>query len=299
MRLIPLLLLTACAAAGCSGKSASDRTATGLSPSPTYSEETMRLPVIPGHISRSDERVAYAAAHFWDSLDFSRDARALDTAFMEQNFANFITVAAYAAEEEAQKAVDRLLDRASVSHSTRDLIDHIAAKYLDDPNSPLRSEELYVMFLRHMAADSMSGDAKKARAQFRLEQAMKNRVGSVASDLCITTGDGKETSLLKLVGNDTTLIMFYDPSCEQCDALISYLDNTRIDRRFKVIAVDVADDRQLREKTGSAMPAGWITTFATKAIDLEEKYYLPALPSLYLIAPDGTVILKDIPPTAF
>ena len=34
------------------------------------------------------------ARHFWDALDFRSDPLAVDTAFMEQNFANFISVLA-------------------------------------------------------------------------------------------------------------------------------------------------------------------------------------------------------------
>lgn len=297
--LLPPLLLTILVFGSCTNKTASDRSTTRIASSGTHSEQELQLPVIPDSLTRPEERAAYAAAHFWDHLDFGRDTRCLDTIFMEQNFANFLAVAAFAADDDAQHAIDHLIDSASANDDTKKLIDHIAEKYLDEPNSPMRSEELYVMFLKHIAADGNTDEAQKIRARHRLDMAMKNRVGTKATDFRLITSEGKESSLLALARNDTTLIMFYDPECEQCNIITRHLDNADIAHRYKVIAIDLASDRPLRNPAKSAMPSEWIMAFALEDIEDNDMYYLPALPSLYLIAPDGTVIMKDIPSSVF
>lgn len=159
--ILPLLLFTIMVSEGCGNKTAPDQSPSDTATSHIYSEEELPLPAIPDSLTLPEDRAAYAAAHFWNNLDFRNDTRCLDTVFMEQNFANFLAVTAYATENDAQYAIDRLLDNASTHSRAEDLIDHIAAKYLDDPNSPMRSEELYVMFLKHTIADGNSDEAKK------------------------------------------------------------------------------------------------------------------------------------------
>ena len=55
-------------------------------------------------------------------------------------------------------------------------------KYLYDPNSPMRNEELYIPALEAMIASERLGEADKVRARYRLELARRNRPGTPATD---------------------------------------------------------------------------------------------------------------------
>ena len=46
----------------------------------------------------------------------------------------------------ARNAVNGLLDKAAIYPKQLALIDWLAGKYLDDPNSPMRNEDIYIMF---------------------------------------------------------------------------------------------------------------------------------------------------------
>lgn len=59
------------------------------------------LPSVPSGITTTEDRAAFVARHFWDALDFRSDPLAVDTAFMEQNFANFISVLAVTPQDRA------------------------------------------------------------------------------------------------------------------------------------------------------------------------------------------------------
>lgn len=253
------------------------------------------LPEVPAGITEAGERARFVALHFWDGLDFRRDARSRDTAFMEQNFVNFIALLPYTSEEDAGRAVGRLLDSAAVDDKASSLLAGVADRYLADPNSPMRSEEIYMLFLRHTIASDKTDEARKARAEARLEQAMKNRPGTKGADFRMLAKDGKATSLMAEVARDTTLVMFYDPDCAQCREFTPELEKSETARRFRMLAVDVAADRKLWEATRSKFPPEWEVAFAIDPVEDDEIYVIPALPTLYLIAPDGTIILKDIP----
>lgn len=277
---------------GCRGKNLD----TNNSHSPANSEDLeLTLPAVPENLTQPEERAAFVALHFWDALDFKDDSRSRDTAFMEQNFANFISLLPYAPEEKAQEAVGRLLDSAAADTHAADLLRYVSERYLDDPNSPMRSEDIYILFLRHISGSDLTEEADKERAAHRLYQAMKNRPGTQASDFRLITRNGVTTRLLESVRQDTTLVMFYDPDCTQCKEFTPKLQQSPLNWRFRILAIDVATDRNLWDATKREMPRGWEVAFALDPVDEDELYYLPALPSLYLISPAGEVILKDIP----
>lgn len=252
------------------------------------------FPVPPDSLTEPEERAAFVAGHFWDTLDF-RSREAVDTAFMEQNFANFLGVIAMTPRDGAYSAIGNLLSKAAVNPEAAELLDGIVDKYLDDPNSPMRDEEIYILFLENVRDGEGVSSEKRERAVYRLGQAMKNRRGTTATDFHFVTRDGERTTLLNSLGDGMTLLMFYDPDCEQCAEAKELLEKTPLQPGVKILAIDVAADRELWDKTKDKMPREWITGFATDPIDDEELYVLPALPTFYLLDPNGTILLKDPP----
>ena len=264
---------------------------------PTESVATVRklpFPVPPDSLVVPEERAAFVAKHFWDTLDF-RSREAVDTAFIEQNFANFLGVIAMTPRDGAYSAIGKLLSRAAVAPEASQLLDGIVDKYLDDPNSPMRDEEIYILFLENVRNGKGVSDEKKERAIYKLGQAMKNRKGTTATDFHFVTREGKLSTLLNSLGDGMTLLMFYDPDCTQCAEVKEMLEKTPLQPGMRILAIDVAGDRELWDKTKEKMPQEWMTGFATDPIDDEELYVLPALPTFYLLDSDGTVLLKDPP----
>ena len=249
------------------------------------------LPDVPPSITEPEERAAYAVRHFWDSLNPSDHTQSLDTALMEQTFANFISLLPYATEDARNEAVTAFTDRCSTDSDVYDLAAYISHHYLDDPNSPMRNEELYILFLRRFASDPKLTEAKRERAAYRLEQAMKNRPGTKTADFRLLTREGKASTLLREL-KDTTLVIFYDYDCEHCKETVARLEDPAAGVKYPVVAVEATEDKDGWDATKAGMPKEWTICFATDPLD-GESYYFPALPSLYLLAGDGTVIVKD------
>ncbi len=253
------------------------------------------LPSVPSGITTTEDRAAFVARHFWDALDFRSDPLAVDTAFMEQNFANFISVLAVTPQDRTGEAVQGLCKMALGNPDAFSLLESVAEKYLDDPNSPMRNEDLFILFLQDWESSDSVGEATRERAKFRLARAMKNRRGTLAADFRFVDRQGRETTLFKSLGTAATLLMFYDPDCPQCEETKKAIAASQEAEGVRVVAIDIAGDRRLWDETKAAMPPAWTVGYALDPLEEEETYVFPALPTLYLLDPTGRVLLKDPP----
>ncbi len=257
--------------------------------------DLLPMPAVPDSLWDAEERAAFVAEHFWDELDFGQDSRSLDTAFMEQNFVNYLAVLSVTPKSVVQSAIVRLRVKAKVSPEAADLLDDVAYRYLDDPNSPMRNEELFILFARDWSADHSLPEERRARANYRLNQAMKNRVGTKGSDFAFLNRNGENTTLYRSFGDGMTLVMFYDPDCEQCTAVKEQLMLSQINDNVKMIAIDTMGDRDKWAEDKGSFPEEWTVGFATDPIEEEEIYVIRAMPTFYLFDMDGTVVMKDPP----
>jgi len=257
--------------------------------------DLLPMPAVPDSLWDAEERAAFVAEHFWDELDFGQDSRSLDTAFMEQNFVNYLAVLSVTPKSVVQSAIVRLRVKAKVSPEAADLLDDVAYRYLDDPNSPMRNEELFILFARDWSADHSLPEERRARANYRLNQAMKNRVGTKGSDFAFLNRNGENTTLYRSLGDGMTLVMFYDPDCEQCTAVKEQLMLSQINDNVKMIAIDTMGDRDKWAEDKGSFPEEWTVGFATDPIEEEEIYVIRAMPTFYLFDMDGTVVMKDPP----
>lgn len=290
-----IALATCVAATGCGKKSSADRTTATGNTTETPATE-LPLPAVPDSLQTVEARAAYVARHFWDEMDFG-SAQATDTAFVEQNFANYTTILPIAPPDSAQAAVDELLHRAAANPGALSLLVTTADDYLDHPNSPMRNEETYILFLKTITGGGYLSEEKRMRYVARLEDAMKNRPGYVAADFGVDLRGGGRSSLHKIAAKaETTLLIFYDPDCPECHQIMNELAGIQLPHGWQIAAVDSETDRGRWEATCGKLPALWTVAYPADATKLSELYPLTASPTLYLIDHDGTVMLKDASP---
>lgn len=298
-----LVCLAALCSAGCGhsaqavGEESADGGASGSVATAQGAVAELPMPSVPDSLGSVEERAAYVALHYWDSMDFRNHALSLDTAFVEQNFANFAAILQMAPAADAEKAVRTLLDSASVDVGALNLMSWTAEKYLDEPNSPMRDEETYIHFLRYLSTAQALDEYERLRPAHRLREALRNRRGTVATDFEFVDRSGASRRLSEAVRrSEVTLLIFYDPDCEHCKEIIDALSRMSFTRGVGVLAIDAEDDAEAWENTKGSLPSGWTVGFATTPILERELYTLPASPTLYVLAADGTVILKDPAP---
>ncbi len=260
------------------------------------------LPQVPDSLTDPGARASFLALHFWDAMDWKDRSRSLDTAFMEQSFANYLTVLPLADSLGRVNGVDALLHGASADSSAYAFLVSVVDKYLGDPNSPMRDEELYIPFLRAFGASSLLDGAEKARYASLLEDAMKNRVGRKAANFTFMDREGRRMTLREAVaGTEETIVMFYDPNCNVCEATERYLASSeKLNRligegRLRIVAIDPFDTDPGRWKAhADSLPRNWTVGRSPGGrIDSEEIYVIRATPAIYLLDSAMTVRIKD------
>lgn len=180
--------------------------------------------------------------------------------------------------------------------------DSIAYNYWGSPASPYRDEDRYIQFLDILLASDSLPEPLRDRALYRRRIAMLNRPGTLAADISYLERHGHESRLYNLE-SPLTLLIFYDPECPHCgDILQSITTSGTINRAvaeksLTVIAIYAEGKRDIWDKTRGDMPANWLVGYDLTAILDNELYDLPAMPTLYLLDQDKTVLLKDPPHT--
>ena len=260
------------------------------------------LPVVPSSLTLPEDRAAYIIAHFWDGLDFTDTLRSRDHAFMEQNFVNYLSLFPHAREEELSPNIGRLLQAAAADSIGLRLVNDLAEHYLDDPNSPMRNERYYILFLEELLRLPGLSEYDRIRPAYRLETARKNHPGTTAADFAYTDRKGHRRTLHATHGK-RLLLLFYDPACSHCSEILDGLrgsatiGNLIKDRELTVLAVYTEGNRRLWDETKASMPQEWTVGIDGSRIVERELYSLPAMPVIYLLDSDKKVILKD-PTTA-
>lgn len=215
-------------------------------------------PKIPDEIEEPEERLSYWLTHFWERYAFA-DTTAINREVGEQgmvDFLNFMLEDSVVATQGATVFADSL-----VAHpSALSFFEGLMAHYLDDPDSPLYSDRVYVQLLRALP--------ETPQRSWLLEQLAKNQVGSRATDILVKTSDGKQVRLYD-IKSEQTLLIFFDPDCKRCQRLEAQLKQEPLimqNPRLQVVRKDVND--------------------------LKGEYYVPHTPSLYLLDKEKRVVLK-------
>ena len=256
------------------------------------------LPTVPAALQKPADRAGYIIVHFWDAMDFRDTLRSRHRDFMEQNFSNFICVFPHADGQARRTAVGTLLDKAEADSTAYVLLKDIAEKYLYELNSPMLSEDFYILFLERLVDSPILGEYGTIRLRRQLEAVRKNRPGMTAADFAYTARDGNKTTLHKTATDSDLLLIFYDPDCEHCKETMDTLQQSRqlADKRLSVLAVYSGDDYDLWVKTAPMLPAGWTVGYESGALQESGAYVLRAMPTLYLLDRNKKVVLKDVLP---
>ena len=262
------------------------------------------LPELPATLRTPPARAAYIIGHFWDAMDFADTLRSHNRDFMEQNFANYLSLFPIADTTALAPAVATLVGRARADAGALSLLAETAEKYLYEQDSPLFNEEYYLLFADALAAAPLR-DYGRLRIEAQRAAMRKNRVGTVAADFSFETRDGKRLRLSEAAPGRRVLLLFYDPDCDHCMRTIAELSgsaplNEAVARGDMAIVAVYAgfgsSDRAAWRRTLDRLPAAWTVGFDSGTVYTRDLYVLRNLPALYLLDASRRVILKDAAP---
>ena len=270
---------------------------------------------VPVMITEPHERATWIAQHFWDrftqpdKLYFcdSVTVNGVPADKLEQQVGLFASILQNLQLSDGQAAMETAYHRleafqqarpeGNVFASTSALI----SRYFYDPNSPVRSEDLYLPFVSRMAASELVSEEEKGRYAWEKQVCSLNRTGTPAADFRFVDTAGRTRTLYGIKA-EWLLLIFGNPDCKACreimedmgaSAAISNLINSG---RLKVVDVYIDEDIDLWKERMDNYPSAWINGYdPTFTIRTDRIYAVRAVPSLYLLDKDKTVVLKDAP----
>ncbi|MEG1611791.1 MAG: DUF5106 domain-containing protein [Alistipes sp.] len=261
-------------------------------------ESAVFLPMLPPVQLEGEELINYMHTHYWDRFDFADTlfiARA-DTVQMLEAYAAYV---AHYLDAKNTAPLDSLMRRASVSRPMLDYFWMLGERVLYDPNSPLRSDELYISVLRAVVSSPFYNQWERISPEHDLKLALQNRVGQRANDFDYTLASGGHGRLYG-VNADYVLLFLSNPECPMCaqmrgEIAASPLLTELIERGdLKVIVLYPDEDLTAWRDHAADVPTAWINAYDKGCVITErESYDLRAIPSLYLLDRDKRVLLKD------
>lgn len=157
-----------------------------------------------------------------------------------------------------------------------------ATEYLRDSSSPLYNPPLLDEYLLYLLATLPDSDLRRERVDYLLDCTRKNRPGQTIADLDLLTADGRHTSLHREINADA-YVLFYDPDCIDCSAMIDELGATDA----AVIAISITDSIK-------PLPPRWLSARALDPDQLDDRFYLPTLPALYPVGSDAVLKQENL-----
>ncbi len=241
--------------------------------------ESFRYPTMPDSLKSADERASYLLIHYWDCFNFSDTLQLKDADNVEQGFVNYVDLLSrlsaqvrdghlrLTTDSTLQQSVGIFSGKAFATAPAKKKFESLIDHYLDDPQSPMRNDRTYLLFLQQMKASSHFDETEKERVAFKIKTRDKNLPGDMATNFTFADKDGKQHELKDYKG-EKVILYFYDPECENCHRISAWLAQQTIPPTFTILTVH-ADDK------------------------ISDLYSLEAMPTIYLLDKGNTVVLKD------
>jgi hypothetical protein len=260
--------------------------------------EKILPPEIPALITDPELRLQFLVEHYWDRFDFADTTYIPSPETTEQAWVDYIDLLRRTPLDRSQSVLRALMQKSAAgSKKTFLYFIEMAGKYLYDPNSPARNEELYIPILEFLTTTPALTPTEKMLPQNRLQKAYKNRIHTRAFDFQYTTLDGKIGSLYRLQ-SEFLLLFFNEPGCPSCkehivsmrqSPLLNHLETSRL---LKILSIYAGEDVDEWKKHYANYPPQWTNGY-DHSLTIEDNYDVKAIPTLYLLDASKTVLLKD------
>ncbi len=233
--------------------------------------------------------------------EYGARSKAVQAARFEQ----FAAALSEATPERARAMQDSVLAEASRdSAAWRNLLE-MEEHFFFDPNSPWRDEELYLPVAEAMLVSPHSSQTEREHAAWLLQRLTLNRPGEQAADFEFQTPTGRRTSLYAEIEKrrpQRTLLFFSNPGCQNCKEITEALDRDLFIQQqlsegsLLVISVYPDADIQAWLDYLPNYPEEWVCGCdPDQVLNSDTRYWLRAIPSLYLLDGQKRVVLKDAP----
>lgn len=267
-------------------------------------------------IMSDDQKIDYLATHFWDKyFKMSEEVNSADTSAiggvlkpeMEQAMANYIALLLSQPLEKAKAnaaSFAQSLIKVETADSASVVFDRLSEmfeKYIYDPNSPVRDEDIYAGYALEMSSYLDLPMSERASYLEDARLCSLNERGTKAADFSFSDKRGRIYTLYGITA-EKIILFFSNPGCTACKDIIETLKmvpgmNEAISSgKIAVLNIYIDEDIKGWWDYMPIYPDEWYNGYdCDHMIRGDELYNVRAIPSLYLLDENKTVLLKDVP----
>lgn len=265
----------------------------------TEAPSSYQAPTAPAQYTTPEGKSEYVFEHYWDNYNFQDTSVTLNNDYTEQAVVNYINIFDKVKPEQLNDGIEDLLNQAKAEPKTFNLLQSIFDRYLSDPNSPMRNDAYYEVFLVNLLKSGHLDENQKIKYDSRLKLTLKNKVGTRAADFKFLRQDDQISSLYAEQA-DYLFLMFYEPGCSSCEDAFAYLKsddgyNKLIESgKLEILAIYPDGDRDIWEDYKSNIPKNWVNGLDQEQVVVNMGLYqILATPTIYLLDKHKNVLLKD------
>ena len=230
-------------------------------------QQSFPYPALPDTLRSVEQRAGYLSEHYRDNYNFADTLMLKSEEVTEQGFVNFIDILGRFSPAIAQKGIAGFTQRAFKNTAAKERFESLIEHYFENPQSPLRNDRVYLLFLEEMKNSPCFDEAEKERLAFKIKTTNKNLPGDIAINFNFKDENGKSHQLSDY-RDQKVILYFYDPDCENCHKVSAWLKQQTIPADIKVLKI-IADN------------------------PISHIYSLRAMPTIFLLDKGNLVVLKD------
>lgn len=268
---------------------------------------------VPGMYTDREDILGYLLENYWKgyfALNGPTDSTMIGGVLkseVEQALSNYIGFLGSVDLATAQKYSRGLFDKISAAHLNDStphyypMLTELVSRYMYDPNSPMRDEDIYLPFARALSESPLTPEDMRPAFATEARFCAMNPRGSVAPDFRVRTIRGTEFTLHS-VKAEYTMLFFSNPGCTACKEIIDavmgreYVPGMLEDGTLAVVNVYIDEDLKAWREYEHNYPASWKTGYDPAYIIRGDVLYnVRAIPSLYLLDSEKRVMMKDAP----
>lgn len=254
------------------------------------------FPCVPSTLRTPEDRLQYLGIHYWDRFDFRNQSLLADKDVTEQGFVNFIDLLSRMDSLTAARSADAFVSKAFAQKKSADTFTSLSHHYLENPQSPLRNDAVYVVLLRSMRRRKGLTPTQRQSLDYKIRTFGSNLPGQRATDFQFVDRRGKRHRLSDY-RHERVLLFFYDPDCDNCHRISSQLFRDHRLAGTRVLAIYPDSDTPHWQRTPQTFPRTWTDGYSPRGeVNAKLLYTVRATPTLMLIGRGGLVELKDPTP---
>lgn len=254
------------------------------------------FPSVPSTLRTPEDRLQYLGIHYWDRFDFRSQSLLADKDVTEQGFVNFIDLLSRMDSLAAARSADAFVTKAFAQKQSADTFTSLSHHYLENPQSPLRNDAVYVVLLRSMRRRKGLTPTQRQGLDYKIRTFGSNLPGQRATDFQFVDRRGKHHRLSDY-RHERVLLFFYDPDCDNCHRISCQLFRDHRLAGIRVLAIYPDSDTPHWQRTPQTFPRTWTDGYSPRGeVNAKLLYTVRATPTLMLIGRGGLVELKDPTP---